>query len=99
MKIYSWNINGVRSAAKAGFLEWLSSEAPDILCLQETRCLSTDLEDLLISPFNYKSYWYSAEKKGYSGVGVYSRVKPLSVVDGLGIPVFDSEGRTQTLEF
>jgi exodeoxyribonuclease-3 len=99
MRIYSWNINGVRSAAKNGFLDWLSYENPDVLCLQETRCTIKDLDEVLLSPFGYKSYWFSAEKKGYSGVGVYLKSEPLNITDGLGIKEFDSEGRTQVLEF
>jgi exodeoxyribonuclease-3 len=99
MNIYSWNINGVRSAAKAGFLKWLSYESPDILCLQETRCCLADLETVLIAPFDYKSYWVSAQKKGYSGVAVYSKFEPLDIKEGLGIKSFDDEGRVQLVEY
>jgi len=99
MRLFSWNVNGIRSAAKAGFLKWLSEENPDIVCLQETRALIGDLDDLMISPFGFNSYWYSAQKKGYSGVGVYSREKPLNIIDGIGDKIFDEEGRTQILEF
>src|SRR5277367_1845054 len=81
MNIYSWNINGIRSAAKAGFLDWLSYENPDILCLQETRCQTEDLESILLEPFNYRSYWLSAQKKGYSGVSIYSRMQPDRILD------------------
>lgn len=99
MKLFSWNVNGLRSAAKAGFLKWLSEEDPDIVCMQETRCLVEDLDEPLVSPFGYNSYWYSALKKGYSGTGVYSKEKPLDIREGLGIKIFDEEGRTQILEF
>jgi exodeoxyribonuclease-3 len=99
MRVFSWNINGVRSAAKAGFLKWFSYESPDLLCLQETRCTPEDLEDVLISPFNYKSYWHSAQKKGYSGVSIYSKKEPVDLREGLGIKKFDEEGRTQIAEF
>jgi exodeoxyribonuclease III len=98
-KLYSWNVNGIRAAAKGGFLKWLSEENPDIVCLQETRALREDLDDLLISPFGFNSYWHSAQKKGYSGVGVYSKDKPLRITDGIGDKVFDEEGRTQILEY
>jgi len=58
MKLYSWNVNGIRSAAKAGFLKWLSEENPDIVCLQETRALVEDLGEPLVSPFGFNSYWH-----------------------------------------
>jgi exodeoxyribonuclease III len=99
MRLFSWNVNGIRSAAKQGFLKWLSDEAPDALCLQETKCLTEDLDEPLITPFGYKSYWSTAEKKGYSGVAVYSRLEPRNVTPGLGIAKFDKEGRTLIVEY
>jgi len=99
MKLFSWNVNGIRSAAKAGFLKWLSEENPDIVCMQETRALRTDLEEPLLSPFGYDSYWHSALKRGYSGVGIYSKIKPHNIIDGIGLKNFDDEGRTQILEY
>ena len=86
VRVFSWNVNGLRSAAKQGFLKWLSYEAPDILCLQEVKCQISDLEDVLITPFDYESYWASAEKRGYSGLAIYSKTKPVDVKVGLGIP-------------
>ena len=99
VNIFSWNVNGVRAAVKKGMLKWMSSESPDILCLQEIKCQVADLEEVMISPFEYQSYWCPAEKKGYSGVALYSKVKPLSVKMGLGIKEFDSEGRTLIADF
>lgn len=99
MKILSWNINGIRAIEKKGFIEFLHKESPDILCLQETKCHPEQLTDKLLKPDGYHSYWSSAEKKGYSGVCVYTKQEPLSVKYGFGIKEFDSEGRILILEF
>lgn len=93
MKIYSWNVNGLRAVAKKGFSEWLDKEQPDILCLQETKAAPEQLEDSLRNPTGYSGYFSSAQKKGYSGVATYSKQKPLNIEYGLGIEKFDSEGR------
>lgn len=93
IKLISWNVNGVRSAARQGLLEYLSMEQPDFLCLQETKAEKSDLEEALLTPFGYKSLWVSAEKRGYSGLAVYSKAD-IDHVPGLGIPEFDREGRT-----
>ena len=69
------------------------------MCLQETRALLEDLDEPLVSPFGFNSYWHSALKKGYSGVGVYSKEKPTNIIDGIGNKIFDEEGRTQILEY
>jgi exodeoxyribonuclease-3 len=99
IKVYSWNVNGVRAAVKKGMLKWLSQESPDILCLQEIKAQVADLEELILAPFNYQSYWGPADKKGYSGVAIYSKTKPLSVKIGLGIKEFDSEGRSIVADY
>lgn len=99
MRILCWNINGIRAIWKKGFPEWLEKEQPDILCLQETKAQQDQLAEEIIKFKDYRSYFYSAEKKGYSGVGVYSRHKPLRAKAGLGIPLYDSEGRVIELEF
>jgi len=96
--VISWNVNGIRSAERKGFLPWLASCGADIVCLQETKIQPVQISSELLSPKGYTSYWYSAEKKGYSGVGAYCREKPLSV-SPLGIGRFDAEGRVQVLEF
>ena len=98
MKIVSWNVNGLRAAAKNGFLGWLELAGPDILCIQETRVRPEELDESLLNPFGYHSCWNPAEKKGYSGTGLYSRVAPKSVT-GMGVPEFDGEGRLQVAEF
>jgi len=93
MKLISWNVNGIRACVKKGFLEYLKTESPDILCLQETKALPSDLEDHVLNPSGYYSAWHSAERKGYSGVSLITKKKPVNVVNGMGIPAFDAEGR------
>ncbi len=92
--MYSWNVNGLRAIQKKGFLEWLQDEKPDILGLQETKCHPDQLDESIRQPSGYHTYWASAEKKGYSGVALYTRRKPVSVQIGLNIPEYDREGRT-----
>lgn len=99
MKLVSWNVNGIRAVQKKGFLQWLADEAPDIVGLQETRAHPDQIEPSLRQPDGYYSYWASAEKKGYSGVALFSRRPPLSVQLGLGIPEYDVEGRTIVAEY
>lgn len=99
MKIISWNVNGIRSVANKGLLNWLSEESPDILCVQEIKAEQAVLDPILITPYEYNSYWFSAQKKGYSGVAIYSKEKPIDVSYGIGDARFDSEGRTITAEF
>lgn len=96
--IISWNVNGLRAISKKGFLDWLKKEKPDYLCLQETKIQEEQISEELLSPLGYHSYWESAEKKGYSSLGVYTKEKP-SKVSNLGVPLFDKEGRVQILEF
>ena len=99
MKILSWNVNGIRAMEGKGFFEWLQKESPDILCLQETKAHPEQLIEKFIKPSGFYSYWSSAEKKGYSGVCLYSKIQPKSVVEGLGIKEFDSEGRTLIADY
>lgn len=96
---YSWNVNGVRAARKKGFLEWLYATQPDVLGIQETKCHPDQLDAELRRPDGYYTYWACAEKKGYSGVALYSKREPLSIQLGLGIDEFDSEGRTIVADF
>jgi exodeoxyribonuclease-3 len=103
MKIMSWNVNGIRAVEKKGFVQWLGEESPDMLCLQETKAEPGQLSDDLIRPCDkagkpYTSFWASAKKRGYSGVAIYSRVKPLNVKP-LGVDEFDNEGRVLQAEF
>ena len=99
MRLFSWNVNGLRAVQKKGFLEWLNTTSPDILSLQETRVHPDQLEDAIRVPEGYHTYWASAEKKGYSGVALYSKIAPKSVQIGLGIEAYDCEGRTIVAEY
>jgi len=99
MKLLSWNVNGIRAIEKKGFFEWLLKESPDILCLQETKAAPGQLTEKFIQPPGYHSYWASAEKKGYSGVCIYTKIPPKSVSAGLGIKEFDTEGRTLVADY
>ena len=94
MKIVSWNVNGIRAAAKKGFLEWLEHAQPDILMLQETKAWPEQLEANLLLDHGYSCVWAQAEKKGYSGVSTWSREPADAQQVGLGIERFDREGRT-----
>jgi len=93
MKIYSWNVNGLRAVMKKDFLPWITTQMPDVLCLQETKLQSDQLEDNVKNIEGYYSYYSFAEKKGYSGVATYTRVEPEKVLHGIGIEEFDREGR------
>ena len=93
IKILSWNVNGLRAAHKKGFIEWVLAENPDILCVQETKAAEEQLPRALKSISGYHSYFCVAEKKGYSGVAIYTKTKPQTIEYGFGIPKFDSEGR------
>ena len=99
MKLYSWNVNGIRAAQRKGFLDWLHDEAPDVLSVQETKAQPDQLAAKLRQPEGYHTWWASAERKGYSGVGLFSKSQPLEVKMGLGIDKFDSEGRTIIAEY
>lgn len=99
MKLYTWNVNGIRAAQKKGFLDWLHQTQPDILGVQETKAQPDQLDAALRQPDGYYTYWASAERKGYSGVALYSKTEPLSVKLGLGLPEYDTEGRTIVAEY
>ncbi len=99
MKIYSWNVNGIRAAQKKGFLEWLAKEDPDILCVQETKAHPEQLDAFILNPPGYHVYWNAAEKKGYSGVATFTKQRPVSVQTGFNILPFDREGRLLMTEF
>lgn len=99
MKIISWNVNGIRAVYKRNFLGWLAKTNADIVCLQEIKIQAESLPIDLISPRGYYSFFNFANKKGYSGVAVYVRKKPLSTEKKLGLERFDMEGRILKLEF
>ncbi|MGD8440909.1 MAG: exodeoxyribonuclease III [Holophagae bacterium] len=94
IRLYSWNVNGLRACGRKGFGAWLDAERPEVLGLQETRALPEQLDDELREPDGYGVWFHPAERKGYSGVALYSRIEPESVtLGGLGEDRFDSEGR------
>lgn len=99
MRIISYNVNGIRSAINKGFLEWLAANPADVICLQETKALKENVDLDAIQALGYESYWYSAEKKGYSGVAVLTRITPDQVFYGNGIMQSDAEGRVIRLDF
>lgn len=100
MKIISYNVNGIRAAMRKGFVEWLKAANPDIICLQEIKANFDQVEIDAIEEAGYPyHYWFSAVKKGYSGVAVLSKVKPKHVEYGTGIAYMDEEGRNLRLDF
>jgi exodeoxyribonuclease-3 len=99
LTFYSWNVNGVRAAQRKGFLEWFHHTQPDVLCLQETKAHPEQLDTELSEPEGYHAYWASAERKGYSGVAVYTRKEPVSVQIGLGLEEYDREGRAILVDY
>ena len=99
MKLISWNVNGIRAVQRKGFMDWLLKEDPDILCIQETKAHPDQLDEALLNPPGYRTHWSSAERKGYSGVALYLKEKPLQVSEGIGEAEFDIEGRTLITEF
>ena len=101
MKIVSWNVNGIRSLGKDGYWEaFLKGTKPDIFCLQETKARPEQVPDAMRDRAGFSSFFSSAQvKKGYSGVAIYSKIEPLSVVYGMGISEFDQEGRLVGAEY
>jgi exodeoxyribonuclease-3 len=99
MKIISWNVNGLRAVAKKDFFKDLEVMDPDILCLQETKAQDDQVAEVLFGIGDYEIYSSSAEKKGYSGTAILTRIKPISVKRVLGQAEFDTEGRVLCLEF
>lgn len=99
IKIFTWNVNGIRAIHKKGFLEWLKNSGADIVCIQETKAQYEQLPDELKDIKGFESYWFSAEKKGYSGVSTLTKIKPLDIISGLGNSYFDKEGRVIFTEY
>jgi len=99
MKIVSWNVNGIRAVHKKGAYENLSELSADIICVQETKAQISQLNESQSTIKGFKSYFHSAERKGYSGVAIFSKSEPLDVREGMGIPSFDIEGRVIAAEY
>ena len=99
MRIISANLNGIRSAANKGFFSWLEQQQADVVCLQELKAQEADLTAQMRNPAGMEGYFHYADKKGYSGVGIYCRRKPDQVIVGLGIDDIDAEGRYLRADF
>jgi exodeoxyribonuclease-3 len=93
MRIISYNVNGIRAAIKKGFIDWLKTDPADIICLQETKATEADVDMKEIEALGYEHHWFSANKKGYSGVAILSKIKPTAIKKGNGHPESDFEGR------
>ena len=100
MKIVSYNVNGIRAAMNKGFMDWLKATDPDVICLQEIKAMEeqVDIEEFEKAGYNYH-YWFSAQKKGYSGVAILSKIKPNHLEYGTGIESMDAEGRNLRVDF
>ena len=99
MRIITLNLNGIRSAARKDFLPWLTRTRADVVCVQELKAQAGDLDDRMRAPGGFRGYFHHAEKKGYSGVGLYCRREPDRVVEGLGNREADAEGRYLRADF
>lgn len=99
MRIISYNVNGIRAAIKKGFIDWLKTNPADVICIQETKAVQSDIDSSEIETLGYSQFWFSAQKKGYSGVAVFTKIKPDKVKYGTDIPASDEEGRVIQLEF
>ena len=99
VKIISYNVNGIRAAINKGFIEWLKTNPADIVCLQETKASKENIDCAALNELGFSDCWFSAQKKGYSGVAVFSRIKPDNIIYGNGDKVSDDEGRILQLDF
>jgi len=99
LRIISLNLNGIRSAWNKGAESWIRSVAPDVIAFQELKAQAGDLSEAMLRPEGYHAYYHYAEKKGYSGVGLWCREKPLNVQEGIAVPEFDAEGRYLRADF
>ncbi len=99
MRIISYNVNGIRAAIKRGFIDWLSSDPADVICLQEVKAHRGDIDITAIEALGFHTHWFCAQKKGYSGVGILSKIKPNNTVEGCSIEQSDFEGRVIRADF
>lgn len=99
LRIVSLNLNGIRSAVSKGLLSWLAESRPDILCVQELKAQLPDMTSEMLAPLGYQGCFHCAEKRGYSGVGIYARKAPVRIVEGIGNAEFDAEGRYVQADF
>src|SRR4051812_9774141 len=99
MRIITYNVNGIRAAMSKGLIDWIRLTGPDILCLQEIKASPEQVGVFEFEELGYHHYWYPAQKKGYSGVAIFSKRKPLHVEYGCGIKEYDDEGRVLRIDF
>ena len=99
MRIISYNVNGIRAAINKGFLDWLKTNPAEVVCVQETKALKENVDHTSFNKLGYQDYWFSAQKKGYSGVAVFTKIKPDEVVYGNGHGASDDEGRVIQMDF
>ncbi len=99
MKIFSYNVNGIRAALNKGFADWLNAAEPDVICLQETKAQKEQIDTTLFEQLGYKHFWHSAQKKGYSGVAILTKTNPINVQEGTGIEHMDIEGRVIRVDY
>ena len=99
MKILTYNVNGIRSAIKKGFIDFLAENQADVVCIQETKALESDVDTGRLSDLGFRHFWFPAEKKGYSGVAIFTKVKPKAVKYGMGLNKYDDEGRMIQADF
>lgn len=99
MRVITYNVNGIRAAMTKGLADWLKAAKPDVLCLQEIKANAEQVDTTVFTEMGYELFWYPAQKKGYSGVAIFPKVKPKHVVYGCGIEAYDYEGRIIRLDF
>ncbi len=99
MRIITYNVNGIRAAIRKGFMEWLEENPADVICLQETKAMKENIDHEAVEALGYKNYWFSAEKKGYSGVAIFTKVEPDQIIVGNGMEQSDIEGRVIRADF
>jgi exodeoxyribonuclease-3 len=99
MRIISYNVNGIRAAIKKGLIDWLKTDPADVICLQETKATKEDVDHKLFNDLGFHDYWFSAQKKGYSGVAVFTKIKPDNIQYGTGHKISDDEGRVLQLDY
>ena len=99
MRIISYNVNGIRAAFKKGFIDWLKTNPADVICLQETKATKDDVDFKQLDELGFHHHWFSAKKKGYSGVAIFSKIKPDNICIGCGLPSSDNEGRIIQADF
>lgn len=99
MRIISYNVNGLRAAIKKGFIDWLKTNPADVICLQEVKATEDDIDVKALEALGFEHHWFCAQKKGYSGVAVFTKIKPDAIKKGCGFKTSDAEGRVIELQF